>query len=105
MSNKPVIFLSYGKHNVSPGRQDIIRHDLIKKALGILNKSITEVEFVSNHNCEGEPEDGRLYYLGEAIKLMDKCDMVIFAKDWQRHKGCVIEHAVAKEYGIEILNE
>ena len=102
---KPTVFLSYGMHDVPEHKQMQTSHDLIKKALGLLGKEINQVSFITNKNCPGKPEDGRLHYLGHAIQLMDKCDYIIFADDWQEHKGCHIEHQAAELYGIEILSD
>lgn len=99
------VFLSYGMHDVPKYKQEQTRHYLIEKTCKILNKSVNEIRFISNQDCPGKENDGRLYYLGHAIQLMDKCDYIIFAKDWQEHKGCCIEHQVATLYGIEILSD
>lgn len=44
-----------------------------------------------------------VYMLGTAISLMSSADVVFFAKDWDKSRGCRIEHQVAKEYGIECV--
>lgn len=50
------------------------------------------------------PHDAQpLWYLGESIKLMQDADVVYFCKDWQKYKGCVIEHECAVRYGKEIF--
>ncbi len=108
LANSPdvKVFLSYGMHNVSDKMQEIIRDGLSSEASEILaQKGITNFITVSNDKCKGVKSDGRLYYLGHAIQLMDKCDYIIFAEDWQKHKGCCIEHQVATLYGIEILSD
>lgn len=46
-----------------------------------------------------------LYYLGESLKRMSKCDIVYFCEGWQDARGCKIEHQVAKEYGLKIVYE
>ena len=61
------------------------------------------IRFEDNHKCAGSDKDGRLYYLGEAIKKMDKCDAIIFDYDWKEHKGCQIERQVAATYGLKII--
>ena len=46
-----------------------------------------------------------LQYLAESIKLIDKADGVVFMKDWDMSRGCVIEYEVAMRYGkfVKIL--
>lgn len=46
-----------------------------------------------------------LWYLGEAIKLMSKADVVFFCNGWQTARGCQIEHDCALEYGIDTMYE
>lgn len=106
--NKPIpkVFMSYGMHDVPMHKQESIRHKLILKASNLLaEKGYKKFTTLSNHNCPGLKSDGRLHYLGHAIQLMDKCYYIIFADDWQEHKGCCIEHQVATLYGIEILSD
>lgn len=55
---------------------------------------------------EGAPHDATpLWFLGESIKLLGTADIVIFAKGWEKKRGCRIEHACAVEYGIETVYE
>jgi len=44
-----------------------------------------------------------VYYLGEALVKMGRCDTVVFAKGWKEARGCRIEEQVAIEYGLDIL--
>lgn len=46
-----------------------------------------------------------VYFLGESIKQMAKCDAVYFCDGWEKARGCLIEHGVAKAYGLKILYE
>lgn len=47
----------------------------------------------------------RIYYLGRTImKYMHDVDAVYFDKGWQDARGCRIERAICREYGIKILD-
>lgn len=46
-----------------------------------------------------------LWYLGESLKIMANCDCVYFCKGWSSARGCNIEYAAAKQYGLETLFE
>lgn len=47
----------------------------------------------------------RIYYLGRTImKYMHDVDAVYFDKGWEDAKGCRIERAICREYGIKILD-
>lgn len=52
------------------------------------------------------PTDAKhLWYLGESLKKLSEADVVIFAKNWQKSRGCKIEHEAAVAYGIEVMYE
>ena len=44
-----------------------------------------------------------VYYLGKALQKMAECDAVYFAEGWALARGCVIERAVAENYGLIIM--
>lgn len=46
-----------------------------------------------------------LWYLGKAIEKMSYADICYFAKNWEKNRGCIIEHICAKEYGYKIIEE
>jgi len=46
-----------------------------------------------------------VYFLGESIKQMSKCDAVYFCEGWEDARGCIVEHGVAKAYGLKIMYE
>lgn len=55
---------------------------------------------------QGAPVDANpLWYLGESLKKLAEADVTIFAKGWQKSRGCRIEHEAAVAYGIEVLYE
>lgn len=41
------------------------------------------------------------YYIGEDLKEMLLCDAAYFSKDWDKSKGCILEHTAAKLYGLK----
>lgn len=55
---------------------------------------------------QGAPHDAKpLWYLGESLKKLAEADVAIFAKGWQKSRGCRIEHEAAVAYGIEVMYE
>ena len=46
-----------------------------------------------------------LYYLARSIEEMAYCDIAYFCKDWEKARGCKIEHEAAVAYGLEIIYE
>ena len=52
------------------------------------------------------PHDARpLWYLGESLELLSTADVAYFAKDWDKYRGCKIEHICAIEYGIDCIEK
>ena len=49
--------------------------------------------------------DPSLYLLGKSLILMSFCDLVFFCKDWEKARGCIIEHEAAISYDLDIVYE
>ena len=55
---------------------------------------------------ESAPHDARpLWFLGKSLELLSTADYAYFADDWDKYRGCKIEHECAKEYGIKIVRD
>ena len=62
-----------------------------------------EVELIDSF-IFGAPADAKpAWYLGESIKMLSTADIAFFAKGWEDARGCKIEHRIALEYGIPII--
>lgn len=46
-----------------------------------------------------------LCFLAKSLANMSLCHAVYFCKGWENARGCRIEHAAAREYGLEIVYE
>jgi len=46
-----------------------------------------------------------LYYLSKSIDTMGKVNTVYFMKGWESARGCKIEHEIALQYGLEIIED
>lgn len=44
-----------------------------------------------------------LWYLAKSIEMLSKADVAAFAKNWDKYRGCKIEHECATEYEIPII--
>lgn len=50
------------------------------------------------------PVDARpLWFLGKSFELLSTADVAYFAKDWDKYRGCKLEHTAAQEYGIKVI--
>ena len=50
-------------------------------------------------------EDIAMYMLSQSIRYIGKVDAVYFMKNWEKARGCKIEHQVASEYGKQVFYE
>lgn len=44
-----------------------------------------------------------VYYLAKSIEMIGKVDALYFMKNWEKARGCKIEHQVAVEYGKQVF--
>ena len=59
---------------------------------------------VKKLNAEGVTNIS-LHFLSRSLMEMSKCDGVYFCKGWESARGCVVEHQVAKSYGLYLFYE
>ncbi|HAU85641.1 MAG TPA: hypothetical protein DCW90_09090 [Lachnospiraceae bacterium] len=53
---------------------------------------------------QGAPHDATpLWFLGKSLELLSTADIVAFGPDWDKYRGCKMEHECAKKYGFKIL--
>ncbi|MCI9000916.1 MAG: DUF4406 domain-containing protein [Clostridia bacterium] len=64
------------------------------------------IEVINTIFTEEAPEDYNMavYYLAKSIDVMRNIDALYMCDGWREARGCRIEHQVAKEYGIKILD-
>lgn len=72
-------------------------------AFSLIKTSIPDAELIDSFFDDAIKEKhGGLIYLSESIKAMDEADSVWMLKDWEKARGCVIEHDCAVAYGIPV---
>ena len=61
-----------------------------------------DLDIIDTYVKEEPPEDSnvRLWFLGKTIEKLAQADLVVFAEDWGKARGCRIEHECAKIYHI-----
>lgn len=76
------------------------RSNAIQAARDSVNDEIEVIDsFFQGAPAEAKP----LWYLGESLKLLATADIAYFATGWNEARGCKIENACAKEYGIPTI--
>jgi len=118
------IFCSFPMHGRSLEDVEIYQQALFDKALlkliivlgmkielknGILDITGSDdydITLIDNIHKENVPDNaGRIWYLGDSIKLMENATFVVFDKDWENSKGCCVEMEVCKQYGKRYIIE
>ena len=69
-----------------------------------VTKKFGEVEVIDSF-FENAPHNAKpLWFLGKSLELLSTADVAYFAKDWDKYRGCKIEHTCAVEYEIEVIH-
>ena len=70
------------------------------------------LELLDTYIEETPPSDtitNGLWYICKSLLLLSKANYVYFAKDWYKHKGCIIEHEAVLNYApnsnLKIISE
>ena len=61
------------------------------------------IEVIDSIITDAPKNAHRLWYLGKSLELLSDADVAVFAKGWEKYRGCRIEHTCAVEYGIRIV--
>ena len=82
-----------------------IKEERAKAVSRIKEKYNQDVEIIDSF-FENAPHNAKpLWFLGKSLELLANADVAYFCKDWEKYRGCKIEHACAKEYGIKVMEE
>lgn len=46
-----------------------------------------------------------LRFLAKSLEYMSKCHAVYFCRDWDKTRGCLVEHQTALMYGLNTIYE
>lgn len=66
----------------------------------------SHIEWVHNYDYDPEVTDGQnksLVCLGEAIKKIAECDIVMFDNCYRQHRGCMVEYTTADAYNKHMI--
>ena len=94
------VFISLAMHD----REDSEAQNDIQLATDAIKQIFSEEEnlqIISTIDNRAPSGAGRLWYLGQAITLLDSTDVVYFCPGWENAKGCQIEHHICELYGIQ----
>lgn len=73
-----------------------------EKEVSLIKELITtyygRVRFITSSNNDNFDES-------DSLEKLSTVDMAFFALDWQLSERCILEHAICKTLGIEIIRE
>lgn len=79
-----------------------VREQAIQSAKNLLGE---DVEVIDSF-FQDVPHDAKpLWFLAKSLELLATADVVYFAKDWEKYRGCRIENTCAIEYGITVIED
>ena len=68
----------------------------------LLSMQYGEVEIIDSF-FESAPHDAKpLWFLGKSLELLSGADIAYFCADWEKYRGCKMEHDACIEYGIPV---
>lgn len=77
---------------------------------GRLQKMVEEVygepvEVIDQYHQTASKGAGRFYYLSQDLLMMGEADLIVFSRNWHTAKGCMVEHELARVYGLNYVEE
>lgn len=79
-----------------------VREQAIQSAKNLLGE---DVEVIDSF-FQDAPHDAKpLWFLAKSLELLATADVVYFAKNWEKYRGCRIENICAIEYGITVIED
>lgn len=99
------LFISQPMRGLSEEEILLTREDIKKRAEEVLNEPI---DFIDSYLEDYPGEINKhipVWYLGKSIQLLSEADVAYFGGDWENARGCKIEHEIAIQYGIPVIEE
>lgn len=96
------LFISQPMKDKTDEQIKAVRQTAIQKATELLGEDVEVIDsFFESAHHDVRP----LWFLAKSLELLSTADVVYFAKDWDKYRGCKIEHSCAIEYGIDTIIE
>lgn len=94
------LFISQPMKGKTDEEIKVERYRAIMEAEALLGE---EVEVIDSFFEKAPVNIKPLWFLGKSIELLSAADVAYFAEDWEKFRGCRIEHTCALEYGIKVI--
>lgn len=90
------VFISQPMGGKTEEEIDDRRSEIINIIYQYLGKNNIEILNTNFHF----PGQNALFYLAKSIEKLSKADIAVFDNDWEKYRGCRIEHECCLEYNI-----
>ena len=85
-----------------------IEHEMQRLAKYLAEKFGKHIIILDSYITDEQPPDLSgdnigIWYIGKSLEVLAHADIAVFANGWNSARGCIIEHEVAKRYGIPVL--
>ena len=95
------LFISQPMNGKTNEEIEAVREKAIASATDMLGEPVEVIDsFFKDAPHDAKP----LWFLGKSLELLSNADIAYFAKDWDKYRGCKIEHTCATEYGIDVIH-
>lgn len=64
-----------------------------------------DVEIIDSFFKDAPHDANPLWFLSKSIELLSTADYAYFGEEWEKYRGCKIEHECALQYGIKIVKD
>lgn len=79
-----------------------VREQAIQSAKNLFGEDVEVIDsFFQDALHDAKP----LWFLAKSLELLATADVVYFAKNWEKYRGCRIENTCAIEYGITVIED
>jgi hypothetical protein len=96
------LFISQPMKDKTDAEILVVREQAIQSAKNLLGE---DVEVIDSF-FQDAPHDAKpLWFLAKSLELLATADVVYFANDWEKYRGCRIENTCAIEYGITVIED
>lgn len=69
-----------------------------------MEKIYGDIEVIDSFFKDAPHDAKPLWFLGKSFELLSTADIVYFAKDWEKYRGCCMEHEATVKYEIGIIH-
>lgn len=94
------VFISQPMNNKTKNEIMTERNNIVTK---LKNHFGNDIHIIDSIVIETPPKNSNtgLWYLSKSLELLSTANFAVFPMDWEKYRGCRIEHACAVSYGIE----